>query len=211
MRVVIADDHPLFRAGLMSLLRARGGIEVVGEASNGAEAVRLARGLKPDLVLMDLTMPGTGGLDATRRIKEENPDVKVVILTVSETEGDLFAAIQSGAHGYVIKSTGTQEFFELLDALEEGHVTLSGGLAMKIVRHLAEEHRNPPHATTPRESDVLRCVADGLTNREVAAQLGISETTVKFHMTNILNKLHLNNRAQVVAYAHRRGLAEPQV
>jgi DNA-binding NarL/FixJ family response regulator len=208
MRVLLVDDHPLFREGLVSLLAARD-IEVVGEASDGLAAVELCRRLAPDVVLMDLAMPTMGGLDATRLIKAEMPEIKVVILTVSEADDDLFEAVRSGAHGYLVKSTGSDEFFDLLEALERGEAPLSRGLAAKIMRHLAQEGRSPTEeaALTPREMEILKLVAEGKPNREVAAALFISDATVKFHMTNILTKLHLENRAQVVAYAHRHGLA----
>jgi DNA-binding NarL/FixJ family response regulator len=207
MRVLLADDHPLFREGVVSLLTARD-IEVVGEASDGAEAVELCRQLKPDVVLMDLTMPGMGGLEATRLIKAEMPQVKVVILTVSETDADLFETIRSGAHGYLVKNTSSAEFFDMLEALERGEAPLSRGLAARILRHLAQGGQaGGAAALTPREEEVLALVAQGRTNRDVAAELTISDGTVKFHMTNILDKLHLQNRAQVVAYAHKHGLA----
>lgn len=208
MRIVLADDHDLFREGLVSLLRARD-VEVVGEASNGAEAIELTRRLKPDAVLMDLGMPNMGGLEATRLIKAEMPEVKVVILTVSEADADLFEAIRSGAHGYLVKSTSSSEFFDLLETLDRGEAPLSRGLAAKIMRYLAQGGRATTTGAelTPREEEILRLVAEGKTNKDTAAALSISDATVKFHMTNILNKLHLENRAQVVAYAHRHGLA----
>jgi DNA-binding NarL/FixJ family response regulator len=208
VRVVLADDHPLFREGLASLLASHD-IQIVGEASNGADAVELTRALCPDVVLMDLTMPGMGGLEATRLIKAEMPDVRVVILTVSDADADLFDAIRSGAHGYLVKNTSSEEFFDLLQALERGEAPLSRGLAAKIMQYLARGGRlqGSQVELTAREEEILRLVADGRTNRDMAAALSISEATVKFHMTNILAKLHLENRAQVVAYAHRHGLA----
>jgi DNA-binding NarL/FixJ family response regulator len=210
MRVLLVDDHALFREGMVSLLRTRG-IEVVGEASDGTEAIALTRELAPDVVLMDLTMPGMGGLEATRMIKAEHPDARVVILTVSEADEDLFEAIRSGAHGYLVKSTSSTDFFELLEALDRGEAPLSRGLAGKILRYLASGGSVGEEATlTPREDEVLRLVAQGLTNHDIAGRLEITEATVKFHMSNILAKLHLDNRAQVVAFAHRHGLAHEQ-
>lgn len=208
MRVVLADDHPLFREGLVSLLEAHD-IEIVGQAQDGAEAVEVTRRVRPDMVLMDLSMPVMGGLQATQLIKAEMPDVRVVILTVSETDEDLFAAIRGGAHGYLVKSTTSSEFFDLLEAVERGEAPLSRGLAAKIIRHLAQGDGAGEGSTrlTQREEEILRLVAEGKPNREIAADLFVSEATVKFHMTNILSKLHLENRAQVVAYAHRHGLA----
>lgn len=208
MRLLLADDHALFREGLVSLLRARA-IEVVGQASDGAEAIALARELMPNVILMDLTMPGMGGLEATLAIKAEFPEMKVVILTVSEADDDLFEAIRSGAHGYLIKSTSAEDFFELLEALDRGEAPLSRGLATRIVRHLASEHSGDTVTLTRREEEVLRLVAEGSTNHDIAAELDLSEATIKFHLSNILHKLHLANRAQVVAFAHRHGLAHP--
>jgi DNA-binding NarL/FixJ family response regulator len=206
MRAVLADDHPLFLDGLASLLRARGW-EIAGTAADGAEAVELTRRLHPDVVFMDLMMPGMGGLEATRVIASELEDVRVVIVTVSEGDANLFQAIRDGAHGYLVKNTPPDEFAELLEALERGEAPLSRRLAGRIMAHLTRGGSASAEPwLTPREEEVLRFVAEGMTNRDIAEGLSISVPTVKFHVTNILTKLHLENRAQAAAYAHRRGL-----
>jgi DNA-binding NarL/FixJ family response regulator len=215
MRVVIADDHPLFRDGLRSLLEARG-IEVVGEARDGQEAVEQARLLKPDVVLMDLAMPEVNGLAATRLISAELPSVKVVILTASEDDADLFEAIKSGAQGYLFKNLDSDEFFRLLDGVARGDPALTPGLARKLLGEFARP-APPPQANvvaetvalTDREREVLDLLVQGVTsNRELAERLVVTENTVKYHLRNILDKLHVQNRAQVVAYAVRHGMVE---
>ena len=209
VRVLLADDHPLFRDGISSLLSARGYV-VVGQAANGAEAVRLVGELRPDLVLMDIRMPGINGLAATRLIQAANPEIKIVILTVSEEEEDLFEAIKSGAAGYIQKSLDSDQFFDLIEGVLRGEAGLTPILAGRILRDYARRQRPSRHPTleelTPREHDVLELVAQGASNGEIALQLGISENTVKYHMKNILQKLHASNRAEVVAYALRSGL-----
>jgi DNA-binding NarL/FixJ family response regulator len=215
MRVLIADDHPLFRDGLRSLLEARG-IDVVGEARNGREAVEQARHLRPDLLLMDLNMPELDGLAATRLMSTQQPDVKVVILTASEDDADLFEAIKSGAQGYILKNLESGAFFRLLDGLARGEPALTPGLAKRL---LGEFARPVPtrtdvagaeaQALTDRERDVLQLLVQGITsNRELAERLVVSDNTVKYHLRNILDKLHLQNRAQVVAYAMRHGMVD---
>lgn len=211
MRVLLADDHPLFRDGLATLLRARG-MEVVGEASNGLDAVEKARALKPDLVLMDVNMPQMSGLEATRIIKTERPDTKIVILTVSDDDENLFEAIKSGAQGYLLKSLQSQAFFDLLNGVAQGEAPISRGLATKILgefaRHLQQDEAQAANKEdlTDREKEVLRLVAEGSTNRDIASKLNVTENTVKYHLKNILEKLHLRNRAQAVAYAMQTGL-----
>src|SRR5262249_3313385 len=222
MRVLIADDHPLFRDGLRSLLEARG-IDVVAEARNGREAVEQAKQLKPDVALMDLNMPELGGLDATRLISAEQPEVKVVVLTASEDDADLFEAIKSGAQGYLFKNLDSAEFFRLLDGVAQGEPPLPPGPTRKPggARRLLGEFAGPvaPAATTTppeaqslteREREVLHLLVQGVTsNRDLADRLVVSENTVKYHLRNILDKLHVQNRAQVVAYAVRQGMVEP--
>ncbi len=213
MRIALVDDQPLVRNGIASLLDARGHA-VVAEAGDGQAGIEAVRRTHPDLVLMDLRMPVMDGLEATRLLKAEFPDLRIVILTVSDDERDLLEAVKSGAYGYLLKDLEASEFFEALDAVEHGESVIPARLA----RHLwsefqrmaaagEEPERDGGHALTDREWEVLRLVAAGHTNREVAERLTISENTVKFHMRGILDKLHLRNRSEVTAWAaeHRRG------
>ncbi len=213
MRVLIADDHALFRDGLRSLLEARG-IDVVAEARNGREAVELARRERPDVVLMDLAMPEVGGLAATRIISADLPDVRVVVLTASEEDADLFEAIKSGAQGFLPKDIEARRLIDLLDGVTRGEAALTPGLARKLLDEFAQPGvARQEHASTgltDRERDVLELLVQGVTsNRELAERLVVSENTVKYHLRNILAKLHLENRAQVVAYALRNQLVAP--
>jgi DNA-binding NarL/FixJ family response regulator len=214
MRVLIADDHTLFRQSLGSLLASRG-VEVVGEARDGKEAFELARRLRPDIVLMDISMPGLDGLAATRLISAELPEVKVVILTASDEDASLFDAIKSGAQGYLLKNLESRELFPLLEGVGRGEPALTPLLARKLLQEFARPPRaasesQDPDALTDREREVLEQLVAGVTsNRKLAQQLGVSENTVKFHVRNILNKLHLHNRAQVVGFALRHGIVTP--
>ncbi len=213
MRILIADDHALFRDGLRSLLDAHG-VTTVAEARNGREAVELTRLHRPDIVLMDLTMPEVGGLAATRLIRSEFPDVKVVVLTASEDDADLFEAVKSGAQGFLPKDLEATRLFELLDGAMRGEPALTPGLARKVLGEFARPTSSPERALetlTEREREVLELLVVGVTsNRELAARLYVSENTVKYHLRNILDKLHLQNRAQVIAYALRHGLVDGQ-
>jgi DNA-binding NarL/FixJ family response regulator len=212
-RVLVADDHALFRDGLASLLTAWG-MEVVGQAEDGLDAVEQARRLEPDLILMDINMPRLDGVEATRRIRAELPEVKVVIVTIVDDDDSLFEAIRSGANGYILKDTPGDEVGPLLAGITEGKTPLSSGLAARILDEFAGNRapsgkRVDLDALTERETQILVAVSDGDTNKEIAATLGISTNTVNFHMKNILSKLQLRNRAQAVAYAVRAGLANP--
>ena len=210
MRILLVDDHAMFRAGLATLLRASG-LDVAGQAGDGDEAVAGARKLRPDLIFMDINMPRRSGLEATRAIKAELPDTTIVMLTVSDDEQDLFEAIKSGADGYLLKNMEQEQFEEFLGRLERGEPLVSPGLARKLLQEFArlksaEGSGSSPDGLTAREQEVLQMVARGATNRDIAQGLFISENTVQFHMKNILGKLHLRNRGEVIAWAfeHRR-------
>ena len=214
LRVLLVDDHILFRTGVKSVLAARSDMEVVGEASDGLQAVALARETMPDVILMDITMPGCDGLEATRRIKREMPYVKVFMLTVSDDDENLFEAIKSGAQGYLTKDLKAQQLFDVLEGLARGEAAFSGVIAAKILREFEKTSRGTDgelEATEPlteREMEVLRLVVEGKSNQEIAQSLVISESTVKNHLRNILGKLHLRNRVQAAVYAIRQGLVE---
>jgi DNA-binding NarL/FixJ family response regulator len=214
MKILIADDHTLFRDSLGSLLTSRG-FEIIGVARDGREAVELSRRLQPDLVLMDLSMPGLDGLAATRLITVEMPQVKVVILTGSDEDAQLFEAIKSGAQGYLLKDLTSQDLFSFLEGVGRGEPALTPRLASKLLQEFARPPRpasesHDPDALTEREREVLELLVLGITtNRKLAKHLGLSENTVKFHVRNILDKLHLHNRAQVVGFALRHGIVAP--
>ncbi|MHB1005249.1 MAG: response regulator [Chloroflexota bacterium] len=213
IKILLVDDHVLFRKGLASLLASRG-MEIAGEASNGMEGVERARQLAPDLILMDIRMPVVDGLGATRQIKRDLPEAKVIMLTVSDDDADLFEAIKAGANGYLLKNMDPNELFELLEGTVRGEAPISRVMASRILTEFANQTRRdacppPMHTTlTPRETEVLQLVAEGTSNREIANTLCISENTVKNHLRNILEKLHLENRVQAVAYALRQGLIQ---
>lgn len=209
MRVLLVDDHALFRAGLASLLRAWGH-QVVGQASNGLEAISRARELHPDVIFMDINMPVQNGLEATRAIKAELPDIKVVILTVSDGERDLFEAIKSGAEGYILKDLREDEFSELISRVERGEPVIPASLGKKLLSEFAslseqKQPENMGNVITFREKQVLELVAGGATSKEIAKSLFISENTVNYHIKVILSKLHMRNRSQVVAWAVQHG------
>ena len=213
IRLLLVDDHALFRKGLATLLATESGIRVVGEARDGVEALKKVAELKPDLVLMDIHMPGINGLEATRQISESFPLTKVVILTVSEDDKDLFEAIKSGASGFLLKKVEPDELSSMLRGVFHGEAPISRFTASKILTEFAAREQRQTSAAevweeelSPRETEVLRLVADGRTNKEIGAKLVIEENTVKNHLKNILGKLHLQNRVQAAAFAIQKGL-----
>ncbi len=207
MKILLVDDHPLFLDGLKNLLTSRG-VHVVGCARDGLEALDKVRTLHPEVILMDIHMPQLDGLAAVRLIKAELREVKIVMLTMSAEDENLFDAIKSGATGYVLKTQDTDEFFELLEGVARGETVLSRGLAARVLREfgrLSAAERERHGLLSDRQRQVLRLVAQGLTYKEVGAELFLSERTIKYHMGEIIARLQMENRAQVIEYARRTG------
>jgi two-component system, NarL family, nitrate/nitrite response regulator NarL len=212
LRILLVDDHILFRKGVAALISAHKGFEVVGEAGDGFAAAELAGETTPDIVLMDVHMPRCGGLDAIPLIKQNAPAARIIMLTISDDDDDLFTAIRRGADGYLLKDMEPEELFSLVQGVARGEAPLTGLMAAKILQEFRTSEREPvrqpagPGVLTVRELEVLKVVATGATNKQIAADLSISENTVKIHLRNILEKLHLQNRIQAAAYAVREGL-----
>ena len=218
MDVLLVDDHSLFREGLQNLLVARN-INVIGTANDGFEAVAKAHALQPDVVLMDIQMPKCNGLEATRLLKAQLPDLKIVMLTMSASDEHLFEAIKSGASGYLLKSLEAEHLFEYLEGLERGEAAMPRDLAAKVLAEFANQSNPKPTISVPqaeeselteRQLEVLQLAALGQTNKEIADKIFVTERTVKYHMREILQKLHLRNRSQVVLYAIRAGLIDTE-
>jgi DNA-binding NarL/FixJ family response regulator len=215
LRVLIVDDHALFRSGLHLVLREEPDLEVVGEASDGHEAVQKAQELMPDVILMDVRMPRRSGIEATRQIKELLPHVKILVLTISDEEADLYEAIKAGAAGYLLKEIPIDEVADAIRSIWRGQSRISPSMAAKLLSEFAamskraeEQRQLPAPRLTEREMEVLRLVAQGMNNRDIGNELFISENTVKNHIRNILEKLHLHSRMEAVVYAVREKLLE---
>ncbi|MEO3935993.1 response regulator transcription factor [Dermatophilaceae bacterium Soc4.6] len=217
IRVLVADDHVLFRRGLEMVLQQEGDIEVVGEASDGAEAVARAEELLPDVILMDVRMPKITGIEACLSIKELVPSSKILMLTISDEETDLFEAVRAGANGYLLKDVPGEEIAAGIRAVQSGQSLISPSMASKLLAEFAQISRKDaeapnPHAPklTVREVEVLRLVARGMANREIGTALFISENTVKNHVRNILEKLQLHTRMEAAMYAVRQNIIDPR-
>lgn len=207
--VLIADDHPVVRQGLRTFLELQEDMEIVGEACDGEEAVERAQQLLPDVVLMDLVMPGVDGIEATRRIRSLSPSTKVIALTSFADDDKVFPSVKAGAAGYLLKDVRPQDLADAIRTVHRGEALLHPAVAAKLMQEFAEgKPRAPGEGLTERELDVLRLVARGMSNKEIAGALVLSEKTVKTHVSNILQKLHLADRTQAALYAVRQGLAE---
>jgi DNA-binding NarL/FixJ family response regulator len=215
LRVLIVDDHALFRRGLQMVLKQEEDIEVVGEAGDGHEAIQKAQELMPDVILMDVRMPRRSGIEATQQIKDMLPHVKILMLTISDEEADLYDAIKAGAAGYLLKEISIDEVADAIRSVWQGQSRISPSMASKLLLEFAamskradERQQLPAPRLTEREMEVLKLVAQGLNNRDIAKELFISENTVKNHIRNILEKLHLHSRMEAVVYAVRQKLLE---
>ena len=211
LRLLLADDSPLFRKGLSGLFESTPDFQVVGEARDGVEALEKARELLPDVILMDINMPRCNGLEATRLIKEELPYIRIVMLTVSDSEQHLFEAIKVGAQGYLLKNLEPEELFQMLRAVSRGEAPISPAMAGKILKEFTHRYQPAPapeaesSPLTAREKDILQLVVLGQANKEIANQLNIAESTVKNHLRNIMEKLHAQNRVQAAIQALQKG------
>ncbi|HEV7208290.1 MAG TPA: response regulator transcription factor [Mycobacteriales bacterium] len=215
IRVLVVDDHALFRRGLEMVLEQEPDIDVVGEAADGNEAVELAASLTPDIVLMDVRMPRRSGIEACTAIKDVAPSAKIIMLTISDEEADLYDAIKAGAMGYLLKEISIEEVAQAIRAVQGGQSLISPSMASKLLNEFAtmikrgdEKQQVPLPRLTEREMEVLRLVAKGMNNRDIAKELFISENTVKNHIRNILEKLQLHSRMEAVVYAVREKLLE---
>ena len=211
IRVLLADDHTLFRKGVRTLMEQMGEVEVVGEVSNGQEAVSQARELLPDVILMDIQMPSISGIKATRTILQETPNTGVILLTMFDDPESVFSGMRAGARGYVLKEAEPEELRRVIEAANRGEVMLCPIIAEKVLQHFAKEPRPEPKGLpygelTQRELEELQTATEGLSNKEIGTKLAISEKTVKSHIANIFSKLQVNDRTQAIVHALRRGL-----
>ena len=210
IRIVVADDHPVLRAGLIAILSTQPDFDVIGEAGGGAEAVRQVVELRPDVVLLDLEMPDTDGVEALKRMRGDRPDVRVIVFTAFDTDGRILSAVKAGAQGYILKGAPRDQLFEAIRVVHAGGSLLQPVVASKLLKQVSRDASSPGalRPLTPREQEVLVFLAQGLRNKEIADRLGITERTVKFHVGSILSKLDAGNRTEAVRAAHRMGLIQ---
>jgi NarL family two-component system response regulator LiaR len=213
IRVLIADDHAIVRVGLRALIATEPGMEVVGEATDGVDVVRKARALRPDVIVLDLVLPCQDGIQATREITREDPAARILVLTSFAEDDKLLPAFKAGAVGYLLKDSSPQELLQAIRDVARGASSLHPQIAHKLIRELSRPAEPPPadQPLTEREREVVRLVAQGLSNDEIAERLSLGERTVRSHISHILSKLHLANRTQLALYALRTGLACPDV
>lgn len=206
IRVLLVDDHPVVREGIRGMLSAEADLEIVGDADSGPEAVARTRSLVPDVVLMDLRMPGGDGVEATERIRADQPEVHVLVLTTYDTDSDILRAVEAGATGYLLKDTPRAELADAIRSAARGQTVLTGRLAGKLVTGMRQRDEEPAATLSPREVQVLRLAADGRTNAAIGRALHISATTVKTHLMRVYEKLGVSDRTSAVSQAMRRGL-----
>ncbi|MBI5031417.1 MAG: response regulator transcription factor [Chloroflexi bacterium] len=209
IRVLVVDDHEIVRKGIRALLSKDRGIQVIGEAANGAAAITQAGSLKPDVILMDLMMPKVDGIEATRQITTAHPDVHVLVLTSFAADDKVFPAIKAGALGYLLKDSSPTELLQAIRQVHQGQPSLDSSIALKVLQEMAHPTQEAPttHPLTEREEQVVRLIAHGKSNREIADELSVAKITVSKHISNILGKLHLASRTQAALYALKEGLA----
>ena len=209
-RVLLVDDHAVVRTGVKTLLESDSGFEVVGEAANGLEAIREVRRLRPEFVILDISMPGVTGLEIMGEIRDSSPETRIVVLTMHEDEDYFFSAIKAGADGYVVKGAGLDQILLALNAAQEGGVYLHPALAKSLVsEQMSGQGGNTVKALSARELDVLKLIADGFVNKEIAARLNISVSTTQTYRTRIMEKLGLHSVAELIRYAIRKGIIKP--
>ena len=208
IRILVVDDHPVLRDGLVAILSTQAGFEVVGEAETGREAVLLAAELQPDIVMMDLEMPGMDGVEALKQMRDRDPDVHVIVFTAYDTDDRIVAALQAGAQGYLLKGAPRDQVFEAIRVVNAGDSLLQPVVASKLLTRMRRSADDPgtTGSVTPREMEVIRLLARGLQNKEIAAELGIAQRTAKFHVGSILAKLGAGNRTEAVTIAAQRGM-----
>ena len=205
IRIMVADDHPVLREGLVAVLGTQPDFDVVGEAADGSETVRLAKTLHPDVILLDLEMPGTNGVAALEGLRDAGSGARAIVFTAYDTDERILGALRAGARGYLLKGASRKEIFDAIRTVHAGGSLLEPGVTNRLLDHV-REGREPPEPLTPRELEVLGLIAQGLHNSEIAGRLFVTERTVKFHVSSILAKLGADNRTEAVALAARRGL-----